>query len=217
MSGPLLTSLQHCEAASQKPTKPASRAPMSCCNRSPARFGWSPAWPRRILVSSEPRRAHSSFTTRSPPPNRSTRSTSASRTGIIASSRGSTMIAGVPTPRSRRLRTGTRATLTIFPRARIGPDTAPSPTLGPMSSINTPSQPAWISAPCLATRRPRRQAALRSPTHPSTCKGSLEPGKLADLVVLSQDPLTCELAVLRDTVAEMTIVNGEIVFDRTKN
>jgi predicted amidohydrolase YtcJ len=36
-------------------------------------------------------------------------------------------------------------------------------------------------------------------------------------VVLSQDPLTCDLAVLRDTVAEMAIVNGEIVFDREKN
>jgi predicted amidohydrolase YtcJ len=45
-------------------------------------------------------------------------------------------------------------------------------------------------------------------------KGSLEPGKLADVVVLSQDPLTCPLEVLRDTVAEMTIVGGEVVFDR---
>jgi predicted amidohydrolase YtcJ len=36
-------------------------------------------------------------------------------------------------------------------------------------------------------------------------------------VVLSQDPLTCDLAVLRDTVAEMTIVNGEIVFERARN
>ncbi len=53
-------------------------------------------------------------------------------------------------------------------------------------------------------------------TFDETRKGSLEPGKLADLVVLSQDPLTCDLAVLRDTVAAMTIVNGEIVFDRAK-
>jgi predicted amidohydrolase YtcJ len=45
-------------------------------------------------------------------------------------------------------------------------------------------------------------------------KGSLEPGKLADVVVLSQDPLTCPLDDLRDTVAEMTIVGGEVVFDR---
>ncbi len=47
-------------------------------------------------------------------------------------------------------------------------------------------------------------------------KGSLEPGKLADVAVLSQDPLTCDLAELRNTVAEMTIVDGEVVFDRAK-
>jgi predicted amidohydrolase YtcJ len=32
--------------------------------------------------------------------------------------------------------------------------------------------------------------------------------------VLSLDPLTCPLEDLRDTVAETTIVGGEIVFDR---
>lgn len=48
-------------------------------------------------------------------------------------------------------------------------------------------------------------------------KGSLEPGKLADVAVLSQDPLTCDLDQLRNTVAEMTIVDGEVVFDRAKS
>ncbi len=46
-------------------------------------------------------------------------------------------------------------------------------------------------------------------------KGSLEPGKLADIAVLSQDPLGCELSALRETVADMTIVGGRVVFDRT--
>lgn len=45
-------------------------------------------------------------------------------------------------------------------------------------------------------------------------KGALEPGKLADIAVLSQDPLTCELEKLRHTVAEMTIVGGKVVFER---
>ncbi len=45
-------------------------------------------------------------------------------------------------------------------------------------------------------------------------KGSLEPGKLADVAVLSQDPLTCPVEDLRDTVADTTIVGGEVVFDR---
>jgi hypothetical protein len=46
-------------------------------------------------------------------------------------------------------------------------------------------------------------------------KGSIEAGKLADVVVLSQDPLTCDLDALRHTVAEMTMVGGKIVYTRT--
>ncbi|GMR21921.1 MAG: amidohydrolase [Acidobacteriota bacterium] len=45
-------------------------------------------------------------------------------------------------------------------------------------------------------------------------KGSLEPGKLADLVVLSDDILTCAPERIRDMDVMMTIVGGEIVFER---
>lgn len=45
-------------------------------------------------------------------------------------------------------------------------------------------------------------------------KGSLETGKLADIVVPSQDPLTCDLDALRHTVADMTIVGGKVVYER---
>jgi predicted amidohydrolase YtcJ len=45
-------------------------------------------------------------------------------------------------------------------------------------------------------------------------KGSLEPGKLADIAVLSQDPLTCDLAKLRETTAETAIVGGKVVYGR---
>ena len=41
--------------------------------------------------------------------------------------------------------------------------------------------------------------------------GSLEPGKVADVVVLGEDPLTCSLERLRDLTVEMTILGGEIV------
>ena len=44
--------------------------------------------------------------------------------------------------------------------------------------------------------------------------GSLEPGKRADVVVLSDDPLTCEEARIKDIVPLMTMVGGEIVFPR---
>lgn len=45
-------------------------------------------------------------------------------------------------------------------------------------------------------------------------KGSLEPGKLADLVVLSDDILTCAPERIRDMDVMMTMVGGEIVFER---
>ncbi|MDP7241977.1 MAG: amidohydrolase [Rhodospirillales bacterium] len=45
-------------------------------------------------------------------------------------------------------------------------------------------------------------------------KGSLEPGKLADLAVLSDDPLTCAEGALKDITAELTMVGGRIVHQR---
>jgi len=44
-------------------------------------------------------------------------------------------------------------------------------------------------------------------------KGTIEPGKLADLVVLSDDPLTCPEPRLRDAEVLMTIVGGRIVYE----
>ena len=45
-------------------------------------------------------------------------------------------------------------------------------------------------------------------------KGSIEPGKLADLIVLNEDPLTCPEPRLRDAQVMMTIVGGKTVFQR---
>ena len=46
-------------------------------------------------------------------------------------------------------------------------------------------------------------------------KGTLEPGMLADIAVLSRDPLTAAPeAILHDTRCELTIVEGEIAFVR---
>lgn len=45
-------------------------------------------------------------------------------------------------------------------------------------------------------------------------KGTLEPGKLADMVVLSDDFLTCPEDDIKDIAAEKTIVGGEVVYDR---
>jgi predicted amidohydrolase YtcJ len=45
-------------------------------------------------------------------------------------------------------------------------------------------------------------------------KGSLEPGKLADMAILTADPLTCAEDDIRDIVAWKTIVGGTVVYDR---
>ena len=49
-------------------------------------------------------------------------------------------------------------------------------------------------------------------TFEDTLKGSLEPGKFADLVVLSDDPMTCAEEEIPDLTVLMTLVNGQIVF-----
>jgi predicted amidohydrolase YtcJ len=78
-----------------------------------------------------------------------------------------------------------------------------------------------INAPIAPEQALTREEALRCATmggayltFEEDLKGSLEPGKLADVAVLSHDPLTCPLDDLRDTVADMTIVDGKVVFDR---
>jgi len=45
-------------------------------------------------------------------------------------------------------------------------------------------------------------------------KGSIEPGKLADFVVLAEDPLTSPEDHLRDIDVEFTIVGGEVVYQK---
>jgi hypothetical protein len=45
-------------------------------------------------------------------------------------------------------------------------------------------------------------------------KGTIAPGKIADLAVLSDDPLACPEERLRDITAEMTIVGGRVVYER---
>ena len=45
-------------------------------------------------------------------------------------------------------------------------------------------------------------------------KGSIEPGKLADLTVIHEDILTVESDAIKDIQVDYTIVNGEIVYQR---
>jgi len=43
-------------------------------------------------------------------------------------------------------------------------------------------------------------------------KGSIEPGKLADLIVVSKNPLSIPVDEIRDLKVEMTIIDGKIVY-----
>ncbi|GAG93968.1 unnamed protein product, partial [marine sediment metagenome] len=43
-------------------------------------------------------------------------------------------------------------------------------------------------------------------------KGSLEPGKLADLAILSGDYLDCPVEQIREIKSEITMVGGKIVY-----
>ena len=45
-------------------------------------------------------------------------------------------------------------------------------------------------------------------------KGTLEPGKLADLVVLSADYVAVPEDQIKDIKADVTIVDGKVVFQR---
>ena len=48
-------------------------------------------------------------------------------------------------------------------------------------------------------------------------KGTLEEGKLADLAILSENPLTVEPEQLKKIEVEMTIIGGEIVYAKEKD
>ena len=70
-------------------------------------------------------------------------------------------------------------------------------------------------------QRVSREEALRAMTlggaaltFEEDLKGTLEPGKLADLVVLDEDILTCEPERIRDMGISLTMVGGKIVFRR---
>ena len=45
-------------------------------------------------------------------------------------------------------------------------------------------------------------------------KGSIEPGKLADLVILSGNILDTPVEELKSLKADMTVIDGQIVYER---
>jgi hypothetical protein len=71
-----------------------------------------------------------------------------------------------------------------------------------------------------ANQKITREEALRLHTNGSAANsfmervvGSIEAGKLADLVLISQDILSCPEEAIKDIQAQMTIVGGKIVYE----
>ena len=96
-----------------------------------------------------------------------------------------------------------RAALVLSPNWR---DLPPNPPLG-----------CFIEAWCGALGEPALGAATIDGAWLSfdeDRKGSIEPGKLADLAVLDADPLTVEEQGLKTIAAEMTILGGKVVHER---
>ena len=72
----------------------------------------------------------------------------------------------------------------------------------------------------LGTQVMTREQALRSYTldaafaaHEDDIKGSLEPGKLADIVVLDRDLLTCKESEILEARVLYTIVGGKVLYE----
>ena len=70
-------------------------------------------------------------------------------------------------------------------------------------------------------QRMTRDQALRSFTvsaayagHVEGMLGSLEPGKLADFVVLSKDVMRVPPAEILTTAVRMTVIGGEVVYEQ---
>jgi predicted amidohydrolase YtcJ len=78
-----------------------------------------------------------------------------------------------------------------------------------MSRTNLPVAPAQAITRAEAIRCATETGAYL--TFEEEKKGTLEPGKLADLAVLSADPLTVAEPAIRDITAEMTMVGGKTV------
>ena len=98
------------------------------------------------------------------------------------------------------------------------PIVPPNPLVGIYSAVSRKSQTGRSVAhlekiaPLDALRMYTSHAARA--TFEETIKGSITPGKLADLVVLNGDPTKVPADEIKDLQVEMTILNGEVVWSK---
>jgi hypothetical protein len=101
------------------------------------------------------------------------------------------------------------------------PVEAVQPLAGIYAAITRQDEEGWPEGGWHPEQRVTREEALRMFTLDAAysvfeedLKGSLEPGKLADLVVLSKDILTIPAEEILSTEIEMTVLGGRVVFTR---
>jgi hypothetical protein len=148
--------------------------------------------------------------------------------GVIASMQGNHATSDGPFVVQRlgewRSRTGAYAWRSLLDAQAVvinGTD-APVETLNPLDAFHSSvtrrmtNGAAFFPEQCMT-----REEALRSYTRDTAwagfeedAKGTLTPGKLADMVVLSHDILTMPAQQLRDAKVEITIVGGVVKYVR---
>jgi predicted amidohydrolase YtcJ len=96
-----------------------------------------------------------------------------------------------------------------------------SPLLGIWTTLAR--QPRWTDQPLHPEQRITREQAIRLYTINNAYltfeekkKGSLEPGKLADFIILDKDILTCPVDQIKDIAVEATYLGGKAVFQLDK-
>jgi predicted amidohydrolase YtcJ len=110
-------------------------------------------------------------------------------------------------------------------RLAFGSD-CPVETLDPLAGIHaavtrrradgSPGSEGWIPAQRLTVAKAVRAYTVGAAdaSGEGHLKGSLSPGKLADLVVLSRDILTIDPMEILETRVQMTVFDGRIVWAR---
>lgn len=105
-------------------------------------------------------------------------------------------------------------------RVAFGSDNSPPSLFYPIWQAVTRSS-RYVDDPIVLSQAISRAEAIQCATINGAYltfseheKGSIEAGKLADVAVLSDDPLTCSDDALKDIASDMTIVGGRIVYER---
>jgi hypothetical protein len=128
-----------------------------------------------------------------------------------------------------RKRVGPAAEDTIVPLRKLrdagvtialATDNVPTSLFHPIAQTITRLD-RYVGRPIALSQRLTREEALRAATTAGAWltfeeneKGTLEPGKLADVAVLSADPTTVDESQIAGIVADVTIVGGRVVFER---